>query len=83
MPTIYRKPHIIIPTLERPISRKRSIPRPRWQKRIPTFGAKEMLFVVGPFTEFRVVEGDEDFVDDGGLAVVATGCELLCSVGCR
>ena len=36
-----------------------------------------MLFVIGAFTERRVVEGDEPLVDDGCFAVITPRCEVL------
>lgn len=51
--------------------------RRRCEERVATLCTKEVLFVVCPFTQRRVIESDEPFVDNGRLAVVALGSERL------
>jgi hypothetical protein len=49
----------------------------RGQERVATLGTEKVLFVVRAFSEFRVVEGDETFVDDRRLAMITTRSETL------
>jgi len=84
---VHRKAHIVI--LKFPIPADVQLSRSavglglgftvvaRRKEWITAFGAEEVLFVVGAFTERRVVEGDETLVDDGCFAVIAPRCEVL------
>jgi hypothetical protein len=47
------------------------------QKRVAAFGAEKMLFVICALSELRVVKGDETFVNDWRLAMIATWGEAL------
>jgi hypothetical protein len=49
----------------------------RGQERVATLGTEKVLLVVRAFSEFRVVEGDETFVDDRRFAVITTRSETL------
>ena len=49
----------------------------RREERVPALGAEEVLLVVSPLPQLRVVQRDEPLVDDRRLAVVAPRRELL------
>lgn len=49
----------------------------RGKEWVTAFGTEEMLFVVGSFTERRIIESYETLIDDGGLAVIAARSEVL------
>lgn len=49
----------------------------RCKERISTLGTEKMLFMVHPFTECRIIEGDEPLVDDGGLTMEAPWRKFL------
>jgi hypothetical protein len=49
----------------------------RGQERVATLGTEKVLLVVRAFSEFRVVKGDETFVDDRRFAVITTRSETL------
>ena len=66
--------------LELPVARETARGATRWEERVTAFGAEEVLFVVCTFTELFVFQSDVVGVGDGGLAVVATGSEVLCVV---
>lgn len=68
--------------LELPVARETARGATRREERVTAFGAEEVLFVVCAFTELFVFQSDVVGVGDGGLAVVATGSEILCVCVC-
>ena len=50
----------------------------RWSKEgISAFSAEEVLLVISPFSEGRIVESDKALVNNWGPTMVASGSELL------
>lgn len=49
----------------------------RRQKRVAAFRAEEMLLMICALSEFWVIKGNEAFVHDRGLAVIASWGETL------
>lgn len=74
---VHRKTDVVLVSLEDTVSSEAAVRRRRSQERITALSAEEMLLVIRPFPELRVVECDEQLVDDGGLTVVAARREFL------
>jgi hypothetical protein len=46
-------------------------------ERVAAFGAEEMLFVIGSFTQRWVIQADKTFFNNSGFAMIAFRCEIL------